>query len=213
MKRFSLFVTIVKALVLPVISMFILNKFNLFDYISIVPENYRFQAGLTLCLAVTGAIFDYFRHIIERHLIEITCIFYENQESKSISNTPILNCATGGQGVGSVWCNIKITGNLKNISSCILSINLPKWLSSQTQVDDDILYFDEEKNALQFKFDSIASKNNVNDEPFESDISIYIIQNSIKGSRNQSLKPMINNHWHPFISLHTNCFKTIGKEG
>ena len=38
---------LLKALLVPLIAVFFLNQFNIFEYITFVPEDYKFDVGLT----------------------------------------------------------------------------------------------------------------------------------------------------------------------
>ncbi len=56
MKLSSIIKILIKAVVLPIIAMFMLNKWNLCEYITFIPEDYRFEAGLALYMAILEAV-------------------------------------------------------------------------------------------------------------------------------------------------------------
>ena len=48
---------ILKSLIIPIVAVISLNYFNLFEYVVFVPEDYRYEVGLTVYLAISETIY------------------------------------------------------------------------------------------------------------------------------------------------------------
>lgn len=63
-----------KSIILPIVVVVLLNCFNLFVYITIIPEEYRYEVGLTVYLAVAEAVYGFIGNFIEEK--KSTCEMY-----------------------------------------------------------------------------------------------------------------------------------------
>ena len=77
---------IIQSILGPLISVFLVSRFNLFDFITFVPEEHRFEVGLTLYLAFVEAFWKYIDWIIERNSASVRCTFFVKEAEKDIEN-------------------------------------------------------------------------------------------------------------------------------
>ena len=75
MKPSSIIKILFKAIALPIIAMFVLNKWNLCEYITFIPEDYRFEAGLALYMALLEAVAEFIEYVIAKANATIICTF------------------------------------------------------------------------------------------------------------------------------------------
>ena len=66
---------ILKSLIIPIVAVISLNYFNLFEYVVFVPEDYRYEVGLTVYLAISETIYGLIESWIERKQATVKCIF------------------------------------------------------------------------------------------------------------------------------------------
>ena len=104
---------ILKSLIIPIVAVISLNYFNLFEYVVFVPEDYRYEVGLTVYLAISETIYGLIESWIERKQATVKCIFYVSDIDKDINNNPSIMCDSEGMGVASVNCYVELKGNLK----------------------------------------------------------------------------------------------------
>ena len=115
---------LLKALLVPLIAVFFLNQFNVFEYITFVPEDYKFDVGLTLYLAILEALAEILEHLYSNALAEVECIFFQKAEDINIKNTPVFVCSDQTAGVTSISCKVQLKGNVKRLKNCRLSLEL-----------------------------------------------------------------------------------------
>ena len=109
MKKPSAIRILLKALLVPLIAVFFLNQFNVFEYITFVPEDYKFDVGLTLYLAILEALAEILEHLYSNALAEVECIFFQKAEDINIKNTPVFVCSDQTAGVTSISCKVQLT--------------------------------------------------------------------------------------------------------
>ena len=153
---------LLKALLVPIIAVFFLNQFNIFEYITFVPEEYKFDVGLTLYLAILEAFAEILDHLYSNALAEVECIFFQKPEDINIKNTPVFICSDQTEGVVSISCKVKLKGNVKKLKKCRLSMELPNWLTSQISQDSQMMLYSD--NTLTWKFDTVLSANAIINE-------------------------------------------------
>ena len=63
---------IANAILVPLISVFLLNKFNLFSYLIFIPEDKRFDVGLICYMAIFEALFEGIVYWISQQSVTIS---------------------------------------------------------------------------------------------------------------------------------------------
>ena len=139
MKKSVLLKIIVGALLIPILSLFLISKFNFFSYFSFIPGDYQYEAGLGSYMFVLDVIYEYVVYHILRGQAKITFIMYKSECEINVNNTPTVVCSDNNYGVGSFNCNIKLEGNIKKLRRTRILLPLPPWLTYQIPKSDEIV--------------------------------------------------------------------------
>ena len=194
---------ILKSLIIPIVAVISLNYFNLFEYVVFVPEDYRYEVGLTVYLAISETIYGLIESWIERKQATVKCIFYVSDIDKDINNNPSIMCDSEGMGVASVNCYVELKGNLKKLRKCKISLKLPKWLSSQASTSDIVLNYSQ--NQLIWEFQSLLPETGIVEQIAEYKNKISFIRSTEDSSLSIILKPQMNKCLG--VKFQTNCIK------
>ena len=81
-----------KSLIIPLVVVISLSYFNLFNYVIFVPQDYRYEVGLTVYLAIAETIYGLIESWIEQKQATIKCIFYVSDIDKDINNNLSIMC-------------------------------------------------------------------------------------------------------------------------
>ena len=77
MKKSIIVKIFVGALIIPIVSLLLISKFNLFSYFDFIPVDYRFEAGLGSYMFVLDAIYEYIVILISNQYTKITFIIFK----------------------------------------------------------------------------------------------------------------------------------------
>ncbi len=147
MKPSSIIKILTKAVVLPIIAMFMLNKWNLCEYITFIPEDYRFEAGLALYMAMLEAVAEFIEYLITKANATITCSFYTDERREDGHAKPTIRMSDSSMGIASVWCHIILDGSYKKLSGTEICLDIPHWFSAQLDANSSL-----EQNDHQIKW-------------------------------------------------------------
>ena len=142
MKPSSIIKILIKAVVLPIIAMFMLNKWNLCEYITFIPEDYRFDAGLALYMAMLEAVAEFIEYFIAKANATITCTFYTDERREDRHAKPTIQMSNSSMGIASVWCHIILDGNYKKLSGTEICLDIPQWFSAQLDANSSLVQND-----------------------------------------------------------------------
>ena len=210
--RFSSVIKIIlKSLLIPLIAMFAISKFNLFSYITFIPEDYRFESGLTFYLVIIETLWSFLAQIIEKSRANVTCIFFRTEEEEdNINNIPTVVC-DDCIGVAYLQCHIILEGNLKVLRKTTLNLVLPPWLSTQISADNTVLTYQD--NMLSWDFCEILPKNGTIRQNVEYKPKIPFIRNNSNNNLSVTLRPQLKKNWTNIaINFKTNEAKIQTKE-
>lgn len=199
---------ILKSLIIPIVAVISLNYFNLFEYVVFVPEDYRYEVGLTVYLAISETIYGLIESWIERKQATVKCIFYVSDIDKDINNNPSIMCDSEGMGVASVNCYVELKGNLKKLRKCKISLKLPEWLSSQASTSDIVLNYSQ--NQLNWEFQSLLPETGIVEQIAKYKNKISFIRSTEDSSLSIILKPQMNKCLG--VKFQTNCIKVQNGE-
>lgn len=173
----KLLLFLLKAVAVPLTAVFILGKFNLFDFITFIPEDHRFDVGLTIYMAILESVILIVEDYIQKSEASISCIFYLKDDDKNPRYRPVVSLKSENNDVAYIKCHIKISGNLKKLRKTKILLDLPKWVSTQVNQNDNILSV--QKTTLQWNFSNVlpAQKSNLS-EYMECDLKIPFIKQS-----------------------------------
>lgn len=138
MRPSSIIKILIKSIVLPFIAMFMLNKWNCCDYITFIPQDYRFEAGLTFYMATLEAIVEFAKYFIMKASATITCTFYTDERHEYSHTRPSIQMSENSMGVASVWCHIILNGNYKKLLETEICLDIPQWFSAQLDANSNI---------------------------------------------------------------------------
>ena len=102
---------ILKSLIIPILAIIMLDRFNLFDFIAFVPDGHRYDIGFTMYSAAIGIIHGVIENYIEQNQANIKCIFFSSKNDKDIKSNPLVVLSDDDMGVASINCLIEIEGN------------------------------------------------------------------------------------------------------
>lgn len=193
----------------PLFAVFLVSKINIFDFITLVPDDVKYEAGLTVYLAFSEAVFLIIGKIAENNCAAVTCIFFTRESEVDINNTPAISCSIG---TASIKCRVSLAGSARILRSTSLHLVLPVWLSSQIEKSNRILQY--ENQAVLLSLGSLIPNNNRKKTEVEITVSIPFIQNMDEGILTNLLTPELKgtNLKRYLINYKTNGFKISNKE-
>ncbi|MBE6070074.1 MAG: hypothetical protein E7211_20650 [Clostridium lundense] len=193
---------LLKAIIIPVIAVLGLDKFNLFEYISFVPADYRYEIGLAVYLTLIEAVYGFIENIVNQRRANVICTFYISEGDEDIKNTPSIRC-DDTIGVATINCHLQLSGNLKLLRKCKLYLELPSWLTSQVNVLDTVLSYT--GNQLNWEFDRMLPTTGIKNQVAEYKNKISLIKNASGNNLTIELEPqMVRSRG---VKFETNGFK------
>ena len=134
----KIILAIIKAFIIPLIAIFILKKWNLFLYITFIPEDQRYDVGLTFYVALFEIIISALAEYLETKHAHVKLIFFEVKSNENINNVPTIIC-NSNYGTASLSCHIILHGDYKLLKKCQIKMDYPSWLTTQISSTDTIL--------------------------------------------------------------------------
>lgn len=153
-----------------------LNKWNLCEYITFIPEDYRFDAGLALYMAVLEAIAELIEYFIAKANAAITCTFYVDERREDRHAKPTIQMSGSSMGIANVWCHIILDGNYKKLLGTEICLDIPQWFSAQLDANSSL-----EQNNHQIKWNVstlLPEHDNKKDVHTETRMKISFIRNN-----------------------------------
>lgn len=194
---------LLKSLIIPIIVVISLSYFNLFQYITFVPEDYCYEVGLTVYFAIAEALYSLAENCIKQNQAIVKCIFYSSDVDKDMNNNPTIVCNSGMLGVATINCHIELKGNLKKLRKCKINLNLPEWLSSQVSKSDIVLNYSQ--NQLNWKFQNLLPETGIVIQTAEYKNKISFIKSTEDSNLSIVLRPQISKCFG--VSFETNYIK------
>lgn len=139
MRLSSIIKILIKAVGLPFIAMFMLNKWNLCEYVTFIPKDYQFEAGLALYMAILEAIAELVEYFVAKARATIACTFYSDERREDSHARPSIQMSENSMGVASVWCHIILNGNYKKLLGTEVCLDIPQWFSAQLDANSNIM--------------------------------------------------------------------------
>ena len=180
MKPTSIIKILIKAILFPIIAMFMLNKWNLCEYVTFIPENYRFEAGLTLYMAILEAFAEFIKYFIVKANAAIICTFYTDERREDNHANPIIQMSDSSMGIASIWCHIILNGNYQKLLGSEVCLDIPQWFSAQLDVDS---YLKQEANQIKWNVSTLLPEHdNRREVHTEIRMKISFIRNEINNA-------------------------------
>lgn len=164
--------SIIKSILSVLLSIFVINRFNVFSLITFIPDEFSFEIYLTLYIAVFELGLTRFLEKIEKKYYgEINCVFYESNDKISKDSNPTISF---NEEVCYIKCSIHIRGSVDLFKDNKLIISLPNWVSVQSIDKSSILKSDGE-NRYVVLLSEILPVNQVFIENSKADIKLGFI--------------------------------------
>lgn len=191
-----------KAIFIPVIAVWGLSKFNIFEYITFVPQEYQYEIGLTVYLALIEAVYGLGENFIDSKKAKVVCVFFKSEMDKDGKNIPSIICDET-MGVATINCYIELTGNLGRLRKCKLQMELPSWLTAQLSTSDTVLSYT--GNLLIWEFDKMLPETGISNQSATYKSKISLIKNTSGNNISIKLEPQMKKI--KGIGFETNGFK------
>ena len=167
---------LIKAIIPPIIAMFILSKWNFCEYITFIPEDHCFESGLALYLAILEAIVELVEYFILKDKATIACIFYTNEQREDSSTTPIVQMSAKSMGVTNIWCHIILRGNYRKLVGTEICLDIPPWFSAQLDATSSL---QQENRQIKWNVSALLPEHdNKKEIHTETRIKISLIRNN-----------------------------------
>ena len=138
MKLSSIITITIKSVLAPILAMYLLSKYNLCNYLLFIPNDYKFESGVTLYVAIILVLVDIVILCINNSKARIQCVFYSDFNNESIVNRPEIVLKANQLGVSSVYCHLIIEGNYKSLKETCIDMEIPSWFHIQSDGKDCI---------------------------------------------------------------------------
>lgn len=203
---------LLNAILAPILSMWALKQFNLFEFISLIPVDRQFDFGLTAYLALSEALLVYLETFAEKHTAQISCIFYSEKSFKDENNTPKIVCGQTSSHVAKIYCEIHISGNTALLRKAKLTLTIPSWVTSQISANETVLSYSE--NTLCWSFANLIANSNEKESQAEHTILIpFIDEEEVSSSSSIVLRPELQGWLSKLrVSFKSNKFQLANKE-
>lgn len=176
MKPSSIIKILIKAVALPIIAMFMLNKWNLCEYITFIPEDYRFDAGLALYMALLEAVAEFIEYFIAKANATITCTFYIDERREDMHAKPTVQMSGSSMGIANVWCHIILDGNYKKLLGTEICLDIPQWFSAQLDANSSL---EQDNHQIKWNVSTLLPEHdNKKDVHTETRMKISFIRNN-----------------------------------
>lgn len=116
------------------LAIYLVQVFNIFEYVSIVPVDDVEEIGLTAYVSILelirGWVFDWAEKYILEGQSMVTCAFALKGDDVDINHNPSTELRDGNS-IRSVDISIKVKGNKKRIAKGKVSVKFPDWVDIQ----------------------------------------------------------------------------------
>ena len=205
MRKAMIIKIVVGALLLPLSSLFLVSKFNLFSYLEFIPIEYQYEAGLACYIAIIDAVYEYIAYQISKRQTKVTFVFYKAKNEMMMSNVPTVMLSEQNNGVATFNCRILLEGNLKRLQKTKIQLPLPAWVTSQIPQNDEMMCCDEA--GVYWEFSKILPSNSDYKQRIECTSKIPLIKNQSENALSITVKPQMEkkHRWNSWgIEFETN---------
>ncbi|MDU2265216.1 hypothetical protein [Clostridium celatum] len=168
----SLFFIIVKCILAPIIAVFLVNKWNFFESVTIIPNDYAFEFGLAAYLGFLEWLYAKIVCKIKENEAKIECLFYCSGQQESIESNPAIEFRDE---VAYINGKINVSGKVKKLCKNNVLIVIPNWVDIQIDGCEDLIIV--ENNVCKIKIDKIINSRGTNTETTSVKFKIGLIKN------------------------------------
>lgn len=183
----SLIFTIIKGILLPLFAIFLVNKWNLFESITFVPEDYSFEAGLAAYFCILECLYTKLLCKVKAYEAKIECLFYSSEQNENIENNPSISFVNE---VAYINGKIKVSGKAKRLCENNVLITIPNWVDIQIDGCENLIKI--ENNICKIKIDKIINSKEDYVESSSVKFKIGLIKNySLNEEYSTVIKPSL----------------------
>ena len=168
----SLFFIIIKCILTPIIAVFLVNKWNFFESVTIIPNDYAFEFGLAAYLGFLEWLYTKIVCKIKENEAKIECVFYCSGQQESIESNPAIQFRDE---VAYINGKINVSGKVKKLCKNNVLIIIPNWVDIQIDGCEDLIIV--ENNVCKIKIDKIINSRGTNIETTSVKFKIGLIKN------------------------------------
>ncbi len=187
----SLLTTILKGIIVPLIAIFVVNRWNFFEVFSFIPEEYLFEFGLTSYILLEDCVFHVIKNKMKDNEAQIECLFYCNNQKKSINTIPNIEFQ---EDVAYIRGSIKVCGKGKKLCKNSIVLTFPNWVDVQIYGQDGLLTVND--NICSINISAIVNRREAYIEEATVGFKIGVIKNySEDRAYTAVISPTLNNKW------------------
>ena len=182
----SFWKTLIKGFLIPIIGIWLASSvFNLFDYISFVPQEHKYEAGITTYFVLLEFAFNSLGSLL---FGQVSCVFYTSEKSKDITSNPTITFPD----VDVVFISLKVSANGSKyiIQKLRLQIALPSYIEPQLTEKCASLSLGRNNDCL-VDFSKLFPVNYDRNNDFSVDYKIGLIRDSIDEKCSINITPKI----------------------
>lgn len=117
-----------KTLVSAILGIIILNAFNIFDYLSFVPEEIKYEVGMATYFSVIESVLSTIINKINDKFTYVEFIFYNKRNEANYLENPIINFS---EDVAKISVKISVAGHSSHLRKSLIILKVPEWITIQ----------------------------------------------------------------------------------
>ena len=138
---------VAKPLVVALIGVYFANKFNIFDFITFIPEEKSFDICITVYFAILEILSEFFaKSAYAKFTSEISVVLSLNNTEVSIDSTPIIKFNQSGLAEATI--TVSIVGRKKHFSDFQLVVANSSFATMQANIHDREVSIDNTGNYI-----------------------------------------------------------------
>lgn len=150
---------LLKGILIPLLGLFLVSKYNLVYKFNFIPEDYKFEAGLGFYLIGLEWVFLLIQFVWEKYCCaEISLIFYKAEREINIDDDPTYELNTD---CARVKCKLSVQGRSWYLKDVKINIALPSIITGQVPTEVNYMSCSDGKNCV-INLSSLASYSSPN---------------------------------------------------
>ena len=138
---------IIKTVISAMVGVFLLNYFNIFNYISVIPVDKAFDVGVIVYFTVIELILNIVIHIYYKYCIsKLSVVISLNNNEATKDSIPIIEF--NKKGLAEAIVKVEIEGRKKHFLNWNLMLASTKFATMQSNSQKNVAYVDQEGNYI-----------------------------------------------------------------
>ena len=198
---------IIKMIIVPLVAMFFTKAWNPSQLFSFIPEEYFYEAGLTLYVASLEGIAELAEHLIKKSDITIQCIWYTDERLENSHSKPQISMNANNCGYSKIFCHVIIDGNYKRLKDAKIDLEIPSWFTVQFTTSDYISLIN---GKLIFEVGKLLPQNDPGEIMHAEGRVCFDFLSNVGEARLIDMKPTINKEWRTEFSSNGFNVQNVG---